>query len=149
MSYKGYIEENFHNIHPFSTKMPVMDGIVLNPITKKDIGITEKFLIDTGAEVNILCGIYEDLLKINNNRIRWQKMLYLGGKSFIYLPVYKIEIKIKGYSFDSEAAIDKAGEFSLLGQDFFKKQLNVLSFRDTGKNQWITNFRFLKGVKKP
>jgi len=145
MSYKGYIHENFHNIHPFSTKMPVMDGIVLNPIMKKDIGITEKFLIDTGAEVNILRGIYEDLLKINNNRIRWQKMLYLGGKSSTYLPVYKVGIEIKGYSFDSEAVIDKDREFSLLGQAFFKKSLNVVAFRDNGQHQWITSFRFFKG----
>jgi len=142
---KELIRKKYNIIEPFSTKMPVIDGIVFNPVTKQDRGEIEKFLIDTGAELNILRGIYEDLLKINNNRIRWQKMLYLGGKSSTYLPVYKVGIEIKGYSFDSEAVIDKDREFSLLGQAFFKKSLNVVAFRDNGQHQWITSFRFFKG----
>ncbi len=137
---KELIRKKYNIIEPFSTKMPVIDGIVFNPVTKQDRGEIEKFLIDTGAELNILRGIYEDLLKINNNRIRWQKMLYLGGKS-PDLPVYKVGIEIQGYSFDIEAVIDEKREFSLLGQEFFKKQLSVLKFHDNRHGDWVTIFR--------
>ncbi len=137
-----HIKQQYGKITLFQTNMPVMDGIVFNPITKEEMIETERFLIDTGAEMNILCGKYENLLKTDNNPIRMLPMRYLGSDTSIELPVYKVGVKIQGYKFYIEARIDNNGKFSLLGQDFFKNRLDLLSFYDKG-NKWMTHLSFL------
>lgn len=150
-AHKEHIREDFQRLPPkFTQKMPVVYGVVFNPLTNEKSDLSEKFLVDTGSEINILRGCYEDFFK-KNPIIGYQPISYGGSdkQTIKPHPVYKVEIKIKGYSFNIEAAIDKNIQFSVIGQAFFKKQLNVLSFRDIGQNQWITNFRFFKGGKKP
>ncbi|HAO20521.1 MAG TPA: hypothetical protein DCQ37_08680 [Desulfobacteraceae bacterium] len=147
-AHKGHVQENFQHLPIFKRKMPVVYGVVFNPLTNEKSDLSEKFLVDTGSEINILRGYYEDLFK-NNPIIGSQPISYGGSTQALSYPVYKVEIKIKGDSFNIEAVIDKNIRYSVIGQAFFKKQLNILSFRDIGQNQWITNFRFFKGGKKP
>ncbi len=103
-SYLIFISGNYKNNIGFLRKMPFVEAIVYNPITKEDIGRTEKLLVDTGAEINILHKKYETLFK-NNKILSKRKLKYGASKLIVELPVYEVEFKIEGYTFLTKATM--------------------------------------------
>ena len=109
---------------------PTLTGIVVNPKNQMDFNATEKFIIDTGASISILGPKFESFLNEHppddSQNIRY-------GNSKVTLPVYKIELKVKGYSFPLKAALDINLKFnSLLGHHSFLDQFGhiILNPRD-------------------
>ncbi|MCP4353327.1 MAG: hypothetical protein GY795_48370 [Desulfobacterales bacterium] len=133
--YSTFINGNYKHQLGFIRKMPFVDAIVYNPVTKKDIGKTEKLLVDTGAEVNILHKKYHNLFK-DNKILCKRKLKYGASKLIIELPVYEVEFKIKGYIFSTKATIDKNAEYSVVGHDFFN-QLDSLHFMHSIKKFYL------------
>lgn len=107
--------------------MPFVNAIIYNPVTEKDLGRTEKLLVDTGAELNILHKKYDVLFK-NNKILCKRKLKYGASKSIIELPVYEVGFKIKGNTFLTKATIDINAEYSLIGHDFFNEHFDSLHF---------------------
>ncbi len=131
---KMYIESKYSTINPFTTKVPSIDAIVHDPISKADSKQTEKFLIDTGAELTILAGAKFKNLFASSPIIGHKKVQYGGSPSSTKgLPIYNICLKIKGHALPTKAILDKNINFSLLGHDFFNKNIDILVFDTSEK----------------
>ncbi|MCP4108669.1 MAG: hypothetical protein GY749_24500 [Desulfobacteraceae bacterium] len=85
--------------------MATLDAIVMNMLDE-DIGVTERFLIDTGAAFSILNGKYEKLFK-QARQVDTIKVQY-GSGSTRNLPVFDAKLKVKNIEAMSlKIAIDR------------------------------------------
>ncbi len=72
--------------------MPILDAIVMNMLDE-DIGVTERFLLDTGAAFSVLGGKYEKLFK--QARQTDTIAVQYGHGTQRLLPVFDAKLKVK------------------------------------------------------
>ncbi len=72
--------------------MPMLDAVVMN-MRGEDIGVSERFLVDTGAVASVLNRKYENLLS-KEAQVDTLVVQY-GAGSPRRLPVYDLKLKIK------------------------------------------------------
>ncbi len=75
-----------------SLYMATLDALVMNMLDE-DIGVTERFLVDTGAAFSVLSGKYETLFK-HAKPVDTIKVQYGSGDTR-NLPVFDAKLKIK------------------------------------------------------
>lgn len=134
-----YIEENykFYGHCILSSRqplyLPMLNGLVYNPVTNIEDTSTEIFLVDTGASITILRPKFTSLFS-PINQIDYQYVQY--GNNVVKLPVYEIGLKIKGYDFKIYAAIDNNlnMKHSLLGHYNFFQSFDFIINNSKKKN---------------
>ncbi|MCP4367418.1 MAG: hypothetical protein GY797_04780 [Deltaproteobacteria bacterium] len=72
--------------------MTTLDALIMNMLDQ-DIGVTERFLVDTGAAFSVLNGKYEKLFK-QAKQVDTIKVQY-GSGSPRNLPVFDAKLKVK------------------------------------------------------
>lgn len=116
-----------------SLYMPILDALVMN-MCSEDLGVTEKFFVDTGAAFSVLRGKYEELFK-QAKPVDTIKVQY-GSEDIKHLPVYDAKLKVKNIEAISlKIAIDRNLKTpSLLGNvDFIDRFKSIALLNHTRK----------------
>jgi len=116
-----------------SLYMPILYAIVMN-MSDEDIGMTEKFIMDTGAAFSVLRGNYQNLFG-KANPVDSINVQYGSGDSKS-LPVYNAKLKVKNVEpISLKVAIDQnLKTFSLLGNiDFIDRFKSIAIVNNTRK----------------
>jgi hypothetical protein len=107
--------------------MTYLRGVVTNLYTGKSTKITHEFLFDTGAAITILNNQFLYLFENTDTPVISHQKIQYGG-NIVELPIYKINIEIKGITFEIPAAFDKEMTLtSLLGHLGFLNELEHYS----------------------
>jgi hypothetical protein len=109
-------------------RMPYIDVLVFNPVSKRDNATTEKFLVDSGASITILNSKFARLLQ--ETPPEEEIIIQYGQSKTGSLPVYRVVLKIQGYHLETIAAYDaNLKTHSLLGHcGFFDKHFDIVTF---------------------
>lgn len=106
--------------------MTYIEGTVANPHNDKKTLTIKKFIVDTGAAITILNSSFGFLFKDSDTPIVEYVNIQYGGNT-VSLPVYDVNLKIKGIEFKIPAAFDKNMTLtSLLGHFGFLNELEHL-----------------------
>ena len=149
--YQTVIDEPFKYLGDILTHkrsplyMPVIEGLVENASTGQMIHQVEKFFVDTGASMNILGPKFMNYFD-DSHIIDRQPITY--GNTKVTLPVYRVNLLIKGNKFESIiAAIDPKLQFhSLLGNEFFLKHIEKILFDYNKKTMKLINIKHKESI---
>ena len=117
--------------------MPHIDGLIADPISGMDMGVTQSFLIDSGAAITILGPACAGFL--NNLPVYDHFLAQYGQGQKRNLPVYELNLLIKGYVFDIKAALDPLLKTTnLLGTLHGLEKFRAVTFSYGRKKTWLT-----------
>lgn len=120
------IEINLKEFPKISYKpyyMTYIDAVVINIHTQVSSVITHEFIFDTGAAITILNAKFAYLFEDTDTPVITYQHIQYGG-NVVKLPIYEINIVIKGQLFKLPAAFDKDMKLtSLLGHLGFLNEL--------------------------
>lgn len=119
--------------YPKFISTPHFNCILKNLETGQEDIQGNRFKFDTGADISIINGKYDDFVK-NMNPIDYLKIQYGGNIALKRCPIYKVGIIIKGYEIETVVLHDSECPFLLLGHHQFI-EYNTYNLLDSSLNK--------------